>query len=88
MEERPRKSKGDKDMDGGFVCILVVVGVVALLIYMSNQKASNRYRADCGECSHQSAWLSESEAEAASIRHYRSKHPDLPPGGTMQIRAR
>lgn len=75
-------------MDGGFVCLLVIVGVVALFIYMSNQKSVNKYRAICGECGYRSGWVPESLAEDAMVQHYRYKHSHLPPGGTMEIRTR
>ncbi|MGW4248066.1 hypothetical protein [Nocardia sp. NPDC004722] len=75
-------------MDGGLICLLVVVGIVALFIYMSNQKSVNKYRAVCGECGFRSGWMTESQAEASSAQHYRSRHPNVPPGGTMQIRTR
>ncbi|MQY22177.1 hypothetical protein NRB20_52900 [Nocardia sp. RB20] len=75
-------------MDGGLACLLVVIGVIALLIYRSesNHKANNRFRAICGECDYQSTWMTESQVYDNSAAHYNSRHPHTRPGGTIQIR--
>lgn len=75
-------------MDGGFLCLLVVVGIVVFFIYNANQKAGNRFRIACGECGYQSGWTTESAAQADAIRHYQDRHPSILPGGTIQFRGR
>ncbi|MER5555155.1 hypothetical protein ABT001_26385 [Streptomyces sp. NPDC002793] len=42
------------------------------------------YRIWCGECSHRTSWLRESEAEQAHIDHYVAEHPRLAPGGRIE----
>jgi hypothetical protein len=75
-------------MDGGILCLLLVVGLVALLVYLSKQKANNRFRNHCGECSYVSQWMTESSAEQDAIRHYATNHPQIRPGGHMESRMR
>ena len=70
------------------LCLLVVAGIVALLVYNSNQKANYRFRNRCGECSHVSAWHTESEAERQCVAHYAERHPGIRPGGVIETRGR
>ncbi|MFD9408094.1 hypothetical protein ACFWBN_13905 [Streptomyces sp. NPDC059989] len=43
------------------------------------------YRHWCGECSHKTAWLSESESEQQLIEHYAKQHPGVLPGGSFEV---
>lgn len=73
-------------MDSGAICVLVVVGVVALWIYSKNDRANNSFRVKCGECSHTTAWQTESQAGTAIASHYEQRHPEVPPGGVIEYR--
>lgn len=73
-------------MDGGMICLLVVVGIVVLLVFNASDKANNKFRGKCGECAHQTGWLTESGVENAMEAHYADRHPELPPGGLIQAR--
>ncbi|MET8877085.1 hypothetical protein [Nocardia sp. NPDC004604] len=75
-------------MDPGFLCLLVVIGIIALLVYNSNQKATNRFRVHCGECRYVSPWMTESAANADSLQHYETRHPAAVPGGHIESRFR
>ncbi|MGW4241185.1 hypothetical protein [Nocardia sp. NPDC004722] len=73
-------------MDGGFLCLLVVVGFVAYLAYRSSERSNKKYRSVCGECSFTTEWLTESGAENRISAHYAASHPGIVPGGHFEIR--
>ncbi|MEL5960031.1 hypothetical protein AADR41_35640 [Streptomyces sp. CLV115] len=43
------------------------------------------YRYRCGECGYSTPWTTESDAEDRAVSHYADRHPDIAPGGTVQI---
>ncbi|WP_324792430.1 hypothetical protein SJX93_00020 [Streptomyces cyaneofuscatus] len=43
------------------------------------------YRYRCGECGFSTLWTTESEAEDRSRAHYADRHPQLVPGGSVEI---
>ncbi|MET8732475.1 hypothetical protein ABZV81_35695 [Streptomyces parvus] len=43
------------------------------------------YRYRCGECGFSTSWSTESEAEDRVVAHYADRHPDLVPGGSVEI---
>ncbi|MBB6171255.1 hypothetical protein HNR23_001315 [Nocardiopsis mwathae] len=43
------------------------------------------YRYRCGECGFKTGWTTESEAEDRAIAHYADHHPELIPGGSVEI---
>ncbi|MQS16881.1 hypothetical protein F7Q99_33015 [Streptomyces kaniharaensis] len=42
------------------------------------------YRYWCGECGYRTPWLGESRAQELQIEHYAKRHPDVPPGGSVE----
>lgn len=43
------------------------------------------YRYWCGECGAKTPWLSESQAEQQHIDHYARRHPEIDPGGHVEV---
>lgn len=43
------------------------------------------FRYSCGECGFSTPWTTESEAEDLAVAHYADRHPNLTPGGTVQV---
>ncbi|MEV6071911.1 hypothetical protein AB0L82_35680 [Nocardia sp. NPDC052001] len=73
-------------MDGGFLCLLVVIGFVAYLVYRASERSNKKYRSVCGECRFATEWLTESGAANRISAHYRTAHPTIAPGGQVEIR--
>jgi hypothetical protein len=44
------------------------------------------YRYWCGECNYHTLWLTESQGAGAQETHYAQRHPDIPPGGRVEVR--
>ncbi len=43
------------------------------------------FRYWCGECGYKTAWLGESEGAEQQLQHYAKQHPDIPPGGRVEV---
>jgi hypothetical protein len=49
---------------------------------------SANYRYWCGECRYRTGWLTESQGAEQQERHHDARHPDVAPGGRVEIRQR
>jgi hypothetical protein len=47
---------------------------------------AGRYRYWCGECRYRTPWSTEWQGAGRQLRHYALHHPDVEPGGRVEVR--
>ncbi len=45
-----------------------------------------QFQRACGECGFATGWTTESSSEHQLLAHYHQRHPNIDPGGAVQIR--